>query len=295
MHFCLTKIIRTRTRLFVPTAHIAFTSLSRKIFSENMANYAVFGATGNCGRSLIEVLLQSPNTKIQAYCRNKAKLTRMMPKTVATNRVQIFEGQIDDVELFASCTRGCKAVFLTVSMNDNLPGCRVSQDTTITLLSALEILKAEVDSHIKMPKIVVLSSSSLDESLCRNLPRWFHWIIVRANSNVYEDLRVQERVLRSQQDWLSSIFIKPGGLVLDKQRGHKLNLDEQETFVSYLDLAAAMVEAAEDPDNRYDMKNVSVHNMGGSARTPPGLPLLILCGMLRHFFPWLHPYLPLMG
>ena len=258
-----------------------------------MATYAIFGATGNCGSSLIQVLLQSPSAKIHAYCRNKAKLTRMVPEAVESKRMGIFEGQIDNVDLFTSCIRGCKVVFLTVSMNDNVPGVRVSQDTTITLLAALGKLRAE--ARTKMPKIIVLSSSSLEEKLCRNIAGWFHWIILRANSNVYEDLRQQEHMLRAEQDWLSTIFIKPGGLSLDKQRGHRLDLQEQETFVSYLDLAAGMVEAAEDPNNRYDMMDVSVNNTGGSARMNPTLPLLFLVGILRHFFPWLHPYLPLLG
>lgn len=260
-----------------------------------MAKYAVFGATGNCGSSLIEVLLQSPNTKIHAYCRNQVKLTRMIPKAVETKRVEIFEGQIDNVDVFANYIRGCKAVFLAISMNDNIPGCRVAEYTTVTLLSALEKLKAEVDSPTTMPKIVVLSSASLEPKLCRNLSGLFVWVIVRTNSNVYADLRVQENLLRAQQDWLSTVFIKPGGLVLDKQRGHKLSLDEQETVISYLDLAAAMVEAAEDPENRYDMKDVSVQNTAGSAKTPQLLPLLMVVGLLRHFFPFLHPYLPLLG
>ena len=260
-----------------------------------MATYAIFGATGNCGSSLIQVLLTAPATKVNAYCRNKAKLIRLMPNVAESKRVQIFEGQIDNVDLFANCIRGCKAVFLTVSMNDNVPGCRVSQDTTITLLAALRKLKAEADPRTQMPKIVVLSSSSLEHKLCRNTPAWFHWIILRANSNVYEDLRRQERMLRAEQSWLSSIFIKPGGLVCDVRRGHRLDLDEQQTFVSYLDLAAGMVEAAEDPENRYDMKDVSVNNIGGSAKIPPLLPLLFIVGILRHFFPWMHPYLPLLG
>ena len=259
-----------------------------------MATYAVFGATGNCGSSLIQVLLQSPHNEIRAYCRNKQKLIHMIPGITETNRVQIFEGQIDNVDLFTSCIRDCKVVFLAVTMNDNLPGCRVAQDTTITLLSALEKLKSE-DTPMKMPKVVVLSSASLEDRLCGNTPGWFHWIITHTNSNIYEDLRVQERMLRAEQDWLSSIFVKPGGLVLDKQRGHKLDFDEQETFISYLDLAGAMIEAGEDPDGRYDMRDVTVHNTGGSARFPPTLPLLFLFGIMRHFFPWLHPYLPLLG
>lgn len=261
--------------------------------SLTMSTYAVFGATGNCGRSLIEVLLQSPSARINAYCRNSAKLTASMPDAVKTNRMQIFAGQIDDVELLTRCIRGCKAVFLTVSTNNNMPGCRVSQDLTVTLLSALETLKAE--AHDKLPKIIVLSSASLEEKFCRDLPRWFHWVIVRANSYVYEDLRVQERMLRAQQDWVSSVFIKPGGLVIDKQRGHKLDLKNQETFLSYLDLAAAMVEAADEPDSRYDMQDVTVQNVAGSARFPAKLPIMVISGVLSHFFPSLYPYLPQLG
>ena len=135
-----------------------------------MATYAVFGTTENCGSSLIQVLLTSPDTKINACCRNKAKFTRMMPMAAESKRVKIIEGQIDNVDLFASCMRGCKAVFLTISMNDNVPGCRVSQDTTINLLSALRKVKAEADPRTQMPKIVVISSSSLEHKLCRNTP-----------------------------------------------------------------------------------------------------------------------------
>lgn len=79
------------------------------------------------------------------------------------------------------------------------------------------------------------------------------------------------------------------------QRGHKVDLHEQETFISYLDLAAGMIEAAKDSSNQYDMKDVTVRNTNGSARFPPTLPFLAFVGILRHFFPWLHPFLPLLG
>jgi len=257
-----------------------------------MANYAIFGATGNCGSSLIDIILKSSSSDIHAYCRSKEKLMRVVPTAADNKRLRVFEGQIDNVELFLDCIRNCRAVFLAVSMNDNVPGCRVAQDTTITLLAALRKLRGE---GLKMPKIVVLSSSSLEDRLCRNLPSIGHWIVVRANSNVYEDLRVQERMLRAEEEWLSSIFMKPGGLVVDKQRGYKLDLELQDTFVSYLDLAAAMIEAADEPDNRYDMKDITVQNINGSAKFPLWLPPLCVCGLLRHFFPWLHPFLPLLG
>ncbi|KAG8161369.1 hypothetical protein KVR01_009633 [Diaporthe batatas] len=259
-----------------------------------MATYAVFGATGNCGSSLIEVLLPIKDVTIHAYCRNEAKLRDMFPEAIETGRVKVFEGQIDNVEVFKQCVRGCRAAMLAVTMNDNIPRVRVAQDTARTLLAALRQIRAE-DPTARMPKLAVLSSSSLEPWMCGNLPGPMHWIVTHANSNVYADLRVQEDMLRAEESWLTSIFVKPGGLVKDKQRGHKLNLKEQETFVSYLDLAAAMIEAADDPEGRYDMRDVSVNNVGGSARFPKKLPLQALFGILRHFFPFLHPFLPMLG
>ncbi|KAI9736907.1 MAG: hypothetical protein M1818_005958 [Claussenomyces sp. TS43310] len=259
------------------------------------STYAVIGATGNCGSSLVKVLLQSPDAKVHAYCRNKAKLTRLLPEEVQSERVQVFEGGISNADLLASCIRGCRAVFLVASMNENMPGCRVAEDAAYGVIAALKQIKAETDPAPKTPKIVVLSSATIDEHLSRSIPKWFHPIMMRAGSFVYDDLRVQEQFLRAQQDWVSTIFIKPGGLAFDKQRGHKLDADKQESFIAYLDLAAAMVEAADDVDDRYDMKNVSVVNTGGSAAFPKGTLLCIIYGLLTHYFPSLHPYLPSSG
>ena len=258
-----------------------------------MATYAVLGATGNCGSSLIQVLLQSPNAKVHAYCRNKAKLTRKLPEVVESKQVQIFDGRIDDVDLLTNCIRGCRAVFMTVTMNDNVPGCTVSQETARSVILALQNLKAESISGLRMPKLVLLSSATIDDHLARKMPIWFRPIMLRAGSNVYEDLRVTERFLRAQQEWVSTVFIKPGGLAIDRPRGYRLSLDEEDSFISYLDLAAAMLEAADSDD--YDMKNVSVCNTGGSAAFPRGTPLCIFYGLLRHYFPWLHRYLPYSG
>ena len=263
--------------------------------SGKMASYAILGSTGNCGSSIIQILLQSPNVKIHAYCRNKTKLIRLLPEVVESKKVEIFEGSINDVDLLASCVRGCRAVFLVVTTNDNIPGCHAGQDTAHGVIMALEKLKAESDPALRMPRLVLLSSATIDDHLARNMPNWFRPIMLMAASHVYTDLRVTERFLRAQQDWVSTIFIKPAGLSADKQRGHKLTLDEDESFISYLDLAAAMVEAADDPEGRYDMQNVSVVNTNGGAKFPPGTPMCILLGLVRHFFPFLHPYLPSTG
>ncbi|OJJ77429.1 hypothetical protein ASPBRDRAFT_36654 [Aspergillus brasiliensis CBS 101740] len=252
--------------------------------------YAVLGATGNCGSSLIQILLQNPNASIHAYCRNKAKLEKKLPDEVKDPRLQIFAGSISDEEVLGDCIRGCKAIFLVVTMNDNLPGCRVAEDTARGVVSVLK-----KSSPQPMPKLVVLSSATIDPYLSRNMPWWFHPIMIRAGSYVYDDLRVQEKFLRAQEDWLTTIYIKPGGLAVDKPRGYRLDFDRETSFIAYIDLAAAMVEAVEDVDGRYDFKNVSVVNTGRSAAFPLGTPLCILYGLLSHYFPWLHPYLPKSG
>lgn len=259
-----------------------------------MASYAVLGATGNTGKSLIELILQQPNAKIHAYCRNKNKLSAQLPIVVENKRVEIFEGNIYDVDLFVNCLRGCRAVFLTITTNDNVPGCHMSQDSVRTIISALEQLKKE-EAKTPLPKVLLLSSATIDEHLNRDMPGWFKPIMKAAASHVYDDLKVAERMLRAEESWLTTIFIKPGGLSLDVQRGHKLSLDQQESFISYYDLAAAMIEAADDAEGRYDMQNVGVCNTNGGAKFPPGTPMCIAMGLLRHFFPWLHNYLPSTG
>lgn len=256
--------------------------------------YAIFGATGKTGTALIEVLLaSSPDNIIHAYCRNAAKLTDLFPEAVASKRVIVFAGDIKDVKLFTECLRGCGSAFLSVTMNDNIPYVHVAEDTARTTIAALKQVRS--DGQRTMPKLVVLSSASLEPSMCKTMSPILHWIVTHANSHVYEDLRQAESLLRAEEAWVSSIFIKPGGLSVDKPRGHKLNLHNQETFISYIDLAGAMIEAGSDPEGRYDMKDVSVNNMSGSAKMPLTLPLLVASGLLRYFLPWIHPYLPLFG
>ncbi|KEY72280.1 hypothetical protein S7711_00278 [Stachybotrys chartarum IBT 7711] len=259
--------------------------------------YAVLGSTGNCGTALIQNLLQSTSNKVHAYCRNQAKLQRLLPEIIDNKQVHVFEGSIYDVGMMATCLKGAKAVFMVVTTNDNIPRCRVSQDLAATVIAALQKLKAESPPGLKMPKLVLLSSSTIDDYLARHMPWWFRPVMLTAASNVYEDLRVTEKLLRSHESWVDTIFIKPGGLSVDVARGHRLTLDEEDSFLSYLDLSAGMIEAANDEAGRYNGRNLGVVNAkkGVGAKFPKGTPLCILVGLIRHYFPWLHTYLPTTG
>ncbi|ROV91863.1 hypothetical protein VMCG_09184 [Cytospora schulzeri] len=264
--------------------------------------YAVLGSTGNCGTALIENLLKKPDTLIHAYCRNLSKLLQLLPDIKEDRRVIIFEGNIQDVELLSSCIRGCRAVFLVVSTNDNIPGCRLAQDTAAAVIQTLHGLGHHNDSGdgshraTRTPKLVLLSSGTIDTTFSAHVPYLLRQLLLRSASHVYHDVIETEKLLRAEEDWLTTIYIKPGALSVDIQRGHSLSLtDGDDGAVSYLDLAAAMIEAVDDEDGRYDLKNVSVVNTNGKARFPTGTPLCILMGLLRHYFPFLHPYLPSTG
>lgn len=104
-------------------------------------------------------------------------------------------------------------------------------------------------------------------------------------------------MLRSHVNWLCVIFVKPAGLSLDVARGHRLTFDDEESFISYLDIAARIFEAADDEEGRYDGRNVGVVNetRGVSAKFPRGTPLCVSIGLAHRFSPWLHPYLPWTG
>lgn len=121
--------------------------------------------------------------------------------------------------------------------------------------------------------------------------------MLAAASYVYKDLRLAKKLMRSQFTWLCSVFIKPAGLSPNVSRGHWLTLDKEESFISYLDLSAGVIEAAQDPEGRYEGRKVGVVNAkrGVGAKFTKGTPICVLTGLTRHLFPWLHPYLPTTG
>lgn len=138
----------------------------------NSVTYAIVGATGNCGTALIKILLQREGVLIHAYCRNRAKLLRLLQDVDYSGRVTIFEGSMHNVELLGSCLHGCRAAFLVASTNDNIPGCRVGQDTAVSIIKALKSVRISAPATLVMPKLVLLSSATIDKNFSRHAP--FH-------------------------------------------------------------------------------------------------------------------------
>lgn len=267
-----------------------------------MRSYAVLGATGNTGRALVEVLLQSPEVQINVYCRSRTRFCSLVSSAAEDSRVRIFEGPLSDVSLMTDCLRGTRAAFLAVAVADNMPGCTVARDSARAVVAALREADAETPSPSEankspgvaesaLPRLVVLSSASLEPRFSGDVPPFVHAILDTCVSHLYRDLAEAEGFLRRQRDWLSCVFVKPGGLVHDERRGHAISTTTAKTPLSYLDLAAGMVEIAESDVGQYDMKNVSVIPTADNVAFPWAGVYYAFTGLLYHFMPWSYRYL----
>ena len=254
-----------------------------------MATYAVIGATGACGGSIVEVLLQSPDKKIRAFVRSKKKLLGQKPELETSPNVSIYEGQLKEINLLTEFISGTNAVFLAAGATNNIPGCDVARELNKSVVAALETIRQK-DPQARLPQLIILSSASLEKDLMKDFPHFAHGILSKAAGYIYADLRLAEEYLRSHE-WIKQVYIKPGGLVLDSPKGHILSTERQQTFLSYADLAAGMVEVADADDDKWDLKNVSVLPAAPGTRVEWRIPYFFLVGMLYWYLPFTYTYL----
>ncbi|KAK5682252.1 hypothetical protein LTS10_005378 [Elasticomyces elasticus] len=256
-----------------------------------MTSYAVLGATGSTGSSLVKVLQQRQDVSVNTLVRSKAKLYRTIPGIEKDSKFEVYEGSITDIDVLTDCIRDTRSVFLAVAENTNKPGCTIAQDTATSVLAALERLRHEKPG-CELPLLIVLSSSSISEKLSRDLPKLLHSFLMKGASYIYDDLRKAESLLRAQETWgVKTVFIKPGGLVHDAQKGHELSTERQQTFLGFLDLAAGMVEVADAKKGTWDMQDVSVVPTAKDVKVEWRVPMFLFQGMLCHYFPWVYPYI----
>lgn len=254
-----------------------------------MSTYALLGATGQVGQAILTILLQDPSRKVNTFVRSRTKLETLSPEACrATDRVQIFEGDIKKIDVLAECIAGTRAVFMAIAAVSNEPNCRIAQDSAEAVVQALTYLKEQ--GRPLPPQLVVLSSAETEAKFSAGIPWPMRDILFASSPNIYHDLMKAETYLRGHADLASSTFVKPGGLSHDRQVGHKLSTEAQQTFISYLDMAAGMVEVAEDTDGAWDMVSVSVLSKEKAGVEWASIPLLFK-GLLVHLFPGLYGWL----
>lgn len=258
-----------------------------------MPTYAILGATGSTGQAILDNLSKSPKYTVNAYVRSKAKLERLRPGISQSDKVNIFEGDLRDIPLMTRCISNVSAIFATVAVNANVPNCTIAQDTAQVIVAALCNLRTQ-NPDAKLPRVIVLSSATVNPTFSRDMPAPFHWILETACSNIYGDLRRAEQYMRLHKSWMNATFVQPGGLVHDKQKGHALSLERQQTFLSFLDLAAGMIEVA-DAEGKYDWMGVSVVPTAKDVKVEWMVPLFMCAGLTLHFLPWTYGVFQYLG
>ena len=249
-----------------------------------MPTYTILGATGKTGGALLDLLEKSPANNINLYVRSKRKLMTQRPELKDAKQIHIFEGAITDISLMKSClSPNVDAVFATLGVNENHPDIRVNQDAAQSIVAALTEIRFE-NLAAKIPKIILLSSCSLNERMAHQDPAFLHWMLLKAFSNPYGDLALAQRFLELHKSWLNVTYMQPAGLVEDVQKGHTLSLDKHaDGFVSYLDVAAGMIEVAQ--TDGYEWAGVSPLPKSKDVKFEWNAPPQMLRGLVWHFMP----------
>jgi hypothetical protein len=254
-----------------------------------MSTFAILGATGLTGQQLVKCLLQKPENKLNLYVRSEPKLLQLFPSIQENRQVRIFEGSMNDIPLVSSCLDGTKAVFSVLASNDNTPGMTIARDAAATVLAALFRLD-EKNKDVKLPRVVVLSSASVNPLLYATEPKLVHYIVYYAFWHVYQDLigaqKMYQKAIDAGDLAIDVRFVEPGGLTKEKETGKvRLTRDKMSPFVSYGDLGRAMVMVGE--DDKLGLKNVGLVVDGEEPKMPSGLAFTVLTGLAWTFVPWL--------
>lgn len=256
-----------------------------------MPTYAILGATGATGGSILRLLLGAPKSEepvtLHIYARSRKKLLQQSPSLSSRDDVHIFEGSIEDISVLSACIAGTDVVFSCIAQNDNVPGLDIAQEASSRIIMALKQAKAN-QSELRAPHVVVLSAAPVNPSLAAGMPSFVSWLVTSAFSHVYADLRVAERMYRDEKDWLPVTFMQPPGLTRGRSYGFRLHHGEGAlvAFLTYSDLAAAMIDVARrGPDKHCDW--VSVASASGKGARPQLHVLLPLQfkGLLAHYSP----------
>lgn len=251
-----------------------------------MPTYAILGATGQIGGSVLSVLQKDPNAKIRTFVRSRDKLIKQNPSLADNKAVEIHEGQISDIPALARCIAPCSAVLSCIASSQNTPGCSIAIDTAHSVIAALATIRGS-DANSTLPRIVVISSATVNEFWWRGRPRFAQYMVHSGMRHVYNDIENAQNFYKLNQSWMRATFVQPGGLVHDKQVGHEVSTDHEHTFLSFLDLAAGMIDVAAHDSDEWEWKAVSVVPKG-ETKFNYWAGWELTKGLTWTMFPWLY-------
>lgn len=204
---------------------------------------ALLGATGNTGRVILKTLLQNFDAAtigINIYVRSSAKLSKLFPSLSNDPRVKVFEGSLTDERLIQNCLTAVSTIICTLGENENIPGVTVLEDFARTTINALSTLQ-RVNKYSIKPRLVILSSATMNSRFASARPALLHWMIRTAFDKPYNDLIKAQEMLLAVPELLFVTLIQPNALVQEKSTGCVVSTEFAYMACSYEDLAEGFV------------------------------------------------------
>lgn len=267
-----------------------YNRILKQLNSSRMSKFAILGGTGSTGSAIITQLLGSQHI-LHIYARSEDRLLDTIPQLNDTDRVKLFIGSLDDADNLADCLDGVSAIFSAVASNTSEPNISIARDTAKAVVTALERHKHRAESKgesFKCPTLLFLASASTSRTHIKGEPWLARTIVWQCLYHIYHDLELAQAYLSApEQDWLPHVVICPGALTKGEAVGHYLSVEPaKEPMLTYDDLAAGMIEIANDPE-RWEGKEVSV----AGKRAPVSPEVRVLAGYLVTGFlcTWVRP------
>lgn len=224
--------------------------------------YALLGATGATGSAVLRALLEREHSDLvlNVLVRSKDKLFRVFPELEqkATFRINIFEGDVGNRAVLASCLAEVGTIFMCVAQNGSQMGTDLALSTATAIRETLwAARKLQGEGEFEAPTIVNLRSASLNPPLAAQTPKVVHKVVMFCLHYSYADVRRACTVYEAAAavGLMKYIWVDPPTLhdaQGEKCTGHALipcgSQDKQATALSYADLGAAISEIAERQD-----------------------------------------------
>ena len=268
-----------------------------------MFKYAVLGGTGSTGSAIIAQLLAqgSPGT-LHVYARNEKRLLHKIPTLeahiaatyrtdqdgqvvrdkgrldkVSSPQVKLFIGDMSDIELLAACLAEVDVVFQTLAANVSEPDISIAQDAARVCVEAIALNRKRSPNPAEYvaPTILFLSSASCSPRFALSQGKWAHdFLHDLARWYIYHDLELGQAYLEQpEHDWIPHVIVCPNGLTEGEAVGHTIGLEPSDVpFGTYADLGGAMIEIAQDQNNKWTGKMVQA----ASKSTPKDPQVLVL-------------------
>ena len=222
-----------------------------------MPTYALLGATGATGSSVLRHLLAEPpkGLKLNILVRSRNKLLQAFPHLEETSafEIRIIQGTSTESGALQKCLAGADAILVCVGTNDSRPGQSLMYDTAAAIVDTLKSLQKIDGNDYQLPTVLMLRAGPLNEFFAAHIPAPARFMLNFCLHFGYADLKrgadFYGSAVNEYPGLLQVIFVDPPALhdaPGTERTGYEVVVNEQlNPMLSYADLGAAFCELAE--------------------------------------------------